>query len=100
MEPYKTPNLPGYSFQDPRGQDFRRGQYMRVSAGLMQTRPPLISTVTKHVEDHAKSLTLLAPTMKTGETFASEQQLADDESPPTYTSVLRFYAYFRQNVSE
>jgi hypothetical protein len=100
MEPHRTPNLPGYSFQDPRGQDFRRGQYMRMSAGVMQTRPPLISTLGKQLDEHSRSLTLPAPAMRTSETFATEQPFVDEDTPPVYGAVLRFYAYFRQAVTE
>jgi hypothetical protein len=103
MEPYKTPNLPGFIFRDPRKEDYRKGQYMKVSASLMATRPPLIQTVTKQVEEHSRTISLLAPTMRSSETFSTSagvsSALTEDE-PPVYNPVLRFFAYFRETVTE
>ena len=99
LAPYRSPNLPGFTFHDPRIDDYRRGQYLKVTAGLMGARPPTLATVNKQIDEHSQTITLQAPTMKLSETFATERGL-DIEPPPTYDPVLRFYAYFRETVPE
>jgi hypothetical protein len=38
--------------------------------------------------------------MQLNETFAAERQASSEEAPATYDPVLRFYAYFRETVTE
>jgi hypothetical protein len=66
----------------------------------MLPRPATIPAVTKQIDEHSRTITLLAPTMQLNETFAAERQASNEEAPPTYDPVLRFYAYFRETVTE
>jgi hypothetical protein len=100
MDAYKAPHLSGFSFQDPRLQDRRVGQYLKVADGLMLLRPPTLGAVAQQLDDHGRSVALIAPTMQPNETFAAERQLPSEEEPVTYGPVPRFYAYFREAVAE
>jgi hypothetical protein len=100
MEPYKVPNLPGFIFHDPRKEDHRVGQYMKRVSGLMHSRGAQLGAVNRQIDEHTRTITLLAPTMQLNETFATEHRLTSEEVPATYDPVLRFYAYFRETVPE
>lgn len=96
--PKEFPNYPGYTFYDPRKQDYRRGQYLKVTAGLMGTRPPLRSTITKQLEEHTKTITFAEPPMVT----MTREQLDSFDPPPAepHDPVLCFFAYFREEITE
>ncbi|OHT06870.1 hypothetical protein TRFO_25050 [Tritrichomonas foetus] len=96
--PTEFPNYPGYTFYDPRKQDYRRGQYLKVTAGLMGARPPLRSTITKQLDEHSKTITFAEPPMVSMQ-FQQESSIEQPKEEP-YEPVLRFYAYFREDITE
>ena len=103
---YIPPNLPGYTFKDPRPENFKpKHQYFVVSNnGLMFAHYPPKETVQKDVTEHRKRTTLNAPTMKYPETFPDSETYTQTVLAGGQTAapnpVLRFYAYFRQDIVE
>ena len=96
--PKEYPNYPGYTFYDPRRQDYRRGQYLKVTAGLMGARPPLRSTITKQMDEHSKMTRTFAEPQMVSQEFM--EKTMDHPKDDPYEPVLRFYAYFREDVTE
>lgn len=90
------PNLPGYSFRNHRKTDYRRPQTFQVTAGLMGTKAPRPEDMEKTITERTLNITTTAPPTQPSETFP--------DYVPAHVAyehlVLRFYAYFRENISE
>lgn len=98
----QLPNLPGYSFRNHRKNDFRRPQICQIALGgrfdptTISQRPPLLDELDKTIQVNSRSITATAPPTQPIETFP--------DYIPAHVAyehlVLRFYAYFRENVPE
>ncbi|KAH0791735.1 EF-hand domain-containing protein 1 [Histomonas meleagridis] len=99
---YCQPNLPGFTPHNLRRTDFRRGQYFTVSNnGLTTAKPPRQETLQKEVQEHSRHLTFSEIKYKTGELQDQENSNEFVPTPPALKSiVLRFYAYFKENIAE
>ena len=92
------PNLPGYTFRNHRKTDFSRPQLNTITAGLMGSKPPSPNQMEKTIQERTISLppTSRAPPQQPVETFP--------DYVPAHVAyehlVLRFYAYFRENITE
>jgi len=92
----QLPNLPGYSYNNPRKSDFRKKQYFNVSSGMMATRPPEPEELERSIYENSQNLTMTAPPTQPVETFP--------DYVPAHVAyehlVLRFYGYFREAITE
>lgn len=97
---FMLPNYPGLSVQDPRKMAHLKAQYFNVTAGLMGSKPVPKESVEKQITEHSQRFSIRSPPMTTQniQTFAETRELHD--SVPLVPGVLRFYAYFRQDIPE
>jgi len=90
------PNLPGYTFRNHRKTDFRKNQNFVVTAGLMGTKAANPDQMEKSIKERTINITTTAPPTQPVETFP--------DYVPAHVAyehlVLRFYAYFRENITE
>ena len=92
------PALPGYVFHDPRDASKRKGQQFKVQFGLMVSKPVPREDVEKQLNEHSQKITLQEPLTTSS---ISRETFAETRLPAAQPSgVLRFYAYFREDVTE
>jgi hypothetical protein len=91
-----APNYPGFKFRDPSAEDHRVGQYLKVQMNLMNPRRNLRSTLEKHIREHEEEMHERWKLITPVETFPEPIPLAASTNFP----VFRFYAYFRETVTD
>ncbi|OHT11500.1 flagellar protofilament ribbon protein [Tritrichomonas foetus] len=90
------PKLPGYSFHDPRKTDYRKGQMLTVTSGLMGQRQPQPEELERSVAFRSEHISTRAPPREPVSTFP--------DYIPAHVAyehlVLRFYAFFKETIPE
>ena len=92
----QLPNLPGYSINNPRKNDFKKKQYFNVSSGLMNSKKPSIEEMEKTILENSSKIIMTAPPTQPIETFP--------DYVPAHVAyehlVLRFFGYFKEEITE
>lgn len=96
------PDLPGLTFKDPRSYAQRRPQHLKIQYGYMVPRPVSVESVEKHIEEHSQKIRYLEPMLTSTGNIQMQQTFAENVLPTAMVpvGVLRFYAYFREEVTE
>jgi len=91
------PNLPGFTLHDPRAASFKKPHYFDVRDGLMATKPIPVDTVHKQLAEHSQRIAVRSmASTSPQETFKTNNSNKVVKEHP----VLRFFAYFIENVPE